>query len=142
MQTQTYKQNIILSASPMELIVMLYDEAIKSLSSAESAFRMDGPEKIQEINNSLIHAQDVITELAVSLDMEKGGEIALNLHRLYDFMLDHLAGANASKTPKPVEEVKNLLCELRESWKQVAEKEPHREAPASGRQTGNIIIAG
>lgn len=142
MQTQHYKQNVIMTASPMELIMMLYDEAIKSLDRAHKAFTITGPEYIQEVSNNLIHAQDVITELAVSLDMEKGGEIAMHLHRLYDFMLEHLAIANSSKTPTPILEVSALLCELRESWKQVTAQEPHRELPVSGTQTGNIFIAG
>lgn len=131
-----------MTASPMELIMMLYDEAIKSLDKANKAFEITGPGHIQEVNNNVIHAQDIITELAVSLDMEKGGEIALHLHRLYDFMLEHLAKANASKIMQPITEVSSLLCELRASWKQVAEQEPQRELPISGTQMGNIIIAG
>jgi flagellar protein FliS len=142
MQTQNYKHNLIMCASPMELIMMLYDEAIMSLSKAESAFAIEEPHRIQEISNKLIHAQDIITELAVSLDMEKGGEIAQHLHRLYDFMLNHLARANASKSTKPISEVRDLLCELRESWKQVAAQEPQRVLPTSGTQMGNIVISG
>jgi len=142
MPANSYKQNVILTASPMELIVMLYDEGISSLSKAEAAFQIEGPERIQEISNNLIHAQDIITELAVSLNMEKGGEIAEHLHRLYDFMLNHLAKANASKRAKPISEVRELLCELRESWKQVAAQEPQRVLPTSGMQVGNILIAG
>ncbi len=142
MQAQEYKQNVILAASPMELIIMLYDAAITSLTGALTAFEVEEPDSIQQISNSLIHAQDIITELAVSLDMEKGGEIAHNLHRLYDFMLDHLAKANSTKDKALITEVRGLMQELRESWKEVAEQEPRRTTPPSGRQTGNIVIAG
>ena len=142
MNNQSYKQTLIMTASPMELILMLYDEAIKSLSKAENAFKLEGPERIEEINNNLIHAQDVITELAVSIDVEKGGEIAENLHRLYDFMLNHLTKANASKIIMPIIDVRKLLSDLRETWKQVAENEPRRNSNIPISKTGTIAISG
>jgi flagellar secretion chaperone FliS len=117
-----YLRNQVMSASPGELILMLYDEGIRSLKKAEAAFELDTPERFQEISNSLLHAQDVITELSISLDMEKGGEIASSLQSLYDFMLRHLSLANAEKNPQPVVEVRGLLGDLRESWRHAVEK--------------------
>jgi len=125
--TENYRNTHIMTASPMELILMLYDEAIRSLGNAEEAFKVEGPDHLQEINNNILHAENIITELTVSLDMEQGGEIAANLQRLYDFMTNHLAKANVEKNIKPITEVKELMSELRETWGQVAEKEPARE---------------
>ncbi len=137
-----YQELNITTASPMELILMLYDECIRTLDKAERAFDLQEPERIELISNSLLHAQDIITELAVSLDSEKGGEIAQNLHRLYDFMVNHLSQANVSKRVKPVQEVRKMMEELREAWVEVAKKEPPREQDTAQPISGSIKIAG
>lgn len=136
-----YQETQIMTASPMQLILMMYDECIQSLEKALIAFEHEGPERIQNINNNILHAEDVITELAVSLDMDKGGEIAQNLHRLYDFMIFHLSQANVKHEVKPVQEVKKMMTELREAWGKVAEQEPQRDDAApqmSGKSTISI----
>ena len=142
MQTiRKYQEININTASPMELIIMLYDDGIRSLEKAEKAFEIEGPERIENINNHLLHAQDIITELAVSLDMEKGGAIAQNLQKLYDFMVNHLSNANVNKVVKPVTEVKTMMSELREAWREIAAKEEPRETVQAS-TVSNIHIAG
>jgi flagellar protein FliS len=142
MQTvRKYQEINVNTASPMELIIMLYDECIRSLEKAEKAFEIEGPERIETINNNLLHAQDIITELAVSLDMEKGGVIAQNLQKLYDFMVNHLSHANINKIVKPVTDVKTMMNDLREAWKEVAAKEDPREITPTS-TVSNIHIAG
>ena len=131
---EDYRQAQIMTSTPMELIIILYDECVKSLTSAEEAFSLTGNEKYQEINNQLLHAQDIITELSVSLDMEKGGEIAFNLQRLYDFMSRHLSYANIHKSVKHVSDVKAMAMELRDAWRQVAEKEPSKVDADTGEE--------
>jgi flagellar secretion chaperone FliS len=126
----------------MELIVMLYDEAIKSLSTALNSFDMEGPERIERINNNVILAQNIITELAVSLDMEKGGEVASNLHRIYDFMLDHLTQANVTKDRQPITEVSTLMQDLRESWQKILEEEPLGAGSTSSSRMGTVTMVG
>ena len=136
-----YQQMNVTTASPMELVLMLYDECIRSLEKAEQAFGIQGPERIELINNNLLHAQDIITELAVSLDMEKGGEISGNLQRLYDFMVHHLSHANVQKIAKPITDVKKMMADLRDAWREVAHKEAPREtAPIN--TVSSIRIAG
>lgn len=122
-----YQETQIMTASPMQLIVMMYDEAINALERAEKAFGIDSVDRIEQINNHVLHAEDIITELAVSLDMEKGGEIAKNLHRLYDFMIFYLSKGNVEKNAAPVSEVKKMLIELREAWDKVKSQEPGQE---------------
>ncbi len=138
---ENYRNTHIMTASPMELIIMLYDEAIKSLAKAEEAFKLEGPVRIQEINNNLLHTQDIITELTASLNFEKGGEIAANLYKLYEFMIHQLSQANIKKQVKPVKEVKALMTELKEAWLKVAEKEPKGEEIPE-RPVSSIAIAG
>jgi flagellar secretion chaperone FliS len=139
-----YLRNQVMSASPGELILMLYEEGIKTLKKAEAAFVIDSPERFQEISNSLLHAQDVIVELSISLDMEKGGEIAQGLQRLYDFMMRHLSLANSEKIVEPIVEVRSLLTELLESWRQAVEKSFDSEVPARQPVTPGrrILVAG
>lgn len=138
----SYKNTNIMTASPMELIIMLYDEAIKSLIKAEDAFKLEGPGQIQEVNNHLLHVQDIITELTSSLNFEKGGQIATNLYSLYDFMIYQLSQANVKKQLKPIKEVKALLKDLREAWLKVAEKEQHDESETPRQAAGGVMVAG
>ncbi len=123
MSSRKYQETHITTSSPMALVIMLYDEAIKAIEMAEEAFQINDPSRIEKIGNHLLHAQDVITELAVSLDMEKGGEIAHHLHRLYDFMVVHLSKADVTKEIQGVRDVHKMLCELRQAWNEVAKQE-------------------
>lgn len=139
MNTEIYRNNEILSASPIELIIMLYDEGVNALKRAEAAFDInDDKERIEAIHTHTLRAQNVITELACALDMEKGGEIAKNLDRLYDFMLNHLTTANVDKTRKPVSEVLQILADLRNTWVQAKENMPAAEKQPSAMPIGNV----
>jgi flagellar protein FliS len=139
-----YLRSKVMSASPGELILMLYEEGIRTLKKAEEAFAIETPDRFQTISNNLLHAQDVITELSVSLDMEKGGEIAKNLQKLYDFMVHHLSKGNADKVKAPVTEIRELMTELQGAWRQVVEKELAEEpdAPRAQVQERRILAAG
>ena len=137
-----YVANQVLTASPAELILMLYDEGIRALKKAEAAFAIDTPERFEAIHNHLVHTQDVIRELVLSLDMEKGGDVAKNLKPVYDFMLRHLIHANQEKKLQPVVDVREMLTTLREAWQQVLEKEQDcKDAPARVSYTENHILA-
>ena len=139
--SNSYQQTDILTASPMQLIIMLYDECLKSLDKAVAAFQVDDPSRIATIGSNLLHAQNIVTELAISLDMENGGEIAHNLHRLYDFALNHLSQANVQQNVQPIHEVITMLSELRDAWTQVAQHEVKSEVArptATGKSTFRI----
>ncbi|MBT6407297.1 MAG: flagellar export chaperone FliS [Rhodospirillaceae bacterium] len=138
-----YRQTHIISASPMDLVVMLYEECIAALSRAEASFDLDESERCQGISNHLLHAQDIITELSVSLDFGAGGEIAANLNRLYDFMSNHLSAANLSKNALPIREVRALMVDLLDAWRQVAAQAPAATFDAStGGGTGALLASG
>ena len=139
-----YRETNIKTASPMQLVLMLYDECLRALDRADKALDLTGPERIETVGNHLLHAQDIITELAVSLDMEQGGEIAANLHNLYDFMINHLSEANVKKERKPIRDVHKMMSELKEAWQQVevqngAQAAPSRPPPI---RTSSIQISG
>lgn len=112
----TYQNNQVTAAPQKKLIVMLYDGAIKNLKLALIA--MD-ENKIEETNNLIIKTQDIISEFMITLDFEKGGDIASSLYSLYDYMYNSLIRANIDKDAEKVEEIIKYLEELRNTWTQI-----------------------
>lgn len=128
MIAEQYESQKVMSATPMELIVMLYDHAIRNLSKAVDALDMvDDLDRLQALNNHLLRAQDFIAELACSVDVERGGEMAGQLNRLYEFMLRQLTDANTEHRREPMEAVLNMLRELRDAWGQALAMVPRNE---------------
>ncbi len=115
-----YREKQILNASPAEQIVMLYDGAIRFLRQAQKAIEEGN---IQERYNNNKRAGDILAYLLSTLDAEKGGEIAGNLERLYNYMLQRLMMVDMKNDPQAAEEVINRLRELRESWVKIARGE-------------------
>ena len=130
-QPDSYKKTQIETASPEALILMLYDGALRFIANAEEAFEKHN---LEGINNHLVRVQAIIAELLSCLDKEKGGEIALNLERLYIFFLEKLSEANINKDPKPIQQIKPLIEDLRKTWeeliKKVAKNPPAPSTPA------------
>ena len=116
---ETYKQTQIQTANQGRLIVMLYEGAIKFLNSAIAAIK---EKKYDEANNNIIRAEDIVTELLVSLDYEKGGDIAKKLASIYIYINQQLLEANITKTIQPIEVVVQLMMDLKESWEQIADQ--------------------
>ena len=135
---QAYKETQIKTANQGRLIVMLYDGAIRFVNLAIDGLEA-GPPQYDQINNHIIKAQDIITELMVSLDRQKGGEIAGNLFKIYIFMSRLLIEGNIKKDITPLDSVRNLLGDLREVWIEVTKKNGHgQDLP----ETSGINIAG
>lgn len=134
----SYKETQIKTATPGKLIVMLYDGAIKFINLALSHLdkKHTGFEKA---SNYIIKAQDIVTELMVSLDFDKGGQIAKNLFGLYLYMNRRLIEANIQKDIAILNEVKNLLSQLRSAWQTAAQKVQPEGLNA---RTGSVNIAG
>lgn len=118
---RTYRANAILTASPGQLVLMLYDGALKAMALAREAFEMspEEPRRIQVINEHLLKAQAIISELQNGLNMEIGGEFSRTMHRLYDYHNRRLLEANLKKRVEPVIEVERLVRELRDAWAQM-----------------------
>lgn len=127
---QTYRANAVLTASPGQLVLMLYDGVLKSLAIARDAFawRVDDPRRIETINQQLLKAQTIIAELQGGLNFEAGGEFARTLERLYDYHNRRLLEANIRKQVEPVIEVERLVRELRDAWAEMLCKQ---EIPAA-----------
>ncbi|MBL9202606.1 MAG: flagellar export chaperone FliS [Opitutaceae bacterium] len=129
---RAYRSNSVLTASPGQLVLMLYDGALKSLALAREAFDTpaDDPRRIAVINHQLLKAQAIITELQGGLNFEAGGEFARTMHRLYDYHLSRLLDANLRKQVEPVIEVERLVRELREAWSQMLGQQREAESAA------------
>lgn len=112
----TYKEVAITTQSQGRLVVALYDGAIKFL---KLAIRELNAGKMDNKGLYLSKAIDIINELNNVLDMEAGGEIALNLRSLYVFMTKNLNAANIKKDPQKIDEVIKLLEELNQGWKAI-----------------------
>ena len=132
-----YLRTQIMTASPGRLIVMLYDGAIKRMTEAINAFDGQDLDRYQMINNHLLAAQNIITELTISLDMEKGGEIAQNCFRIYEYFNDQLIEANTKKIKEPVVRVRDMMKDLREAWDTIVRKQESGESAA---QQGNVAV--
>lgn len=108
-----YKNMQVQTATPGQLILMLYEGAVKFSKMAKKAIL---EKDMGTANKYLIKVQDIVTELMISLDMKTGGEIAKNLYSLYDYMLTRLLDANMKKDEKIVDEVMQMIDDLREAW--------------------------
>ncbi|MBI9108474.1 MAG: flagellar export chaperone FliS [Spirochaetales bacterium] len=113
-----YRETNIKTASQGKLIIMLYEEAVRQMEVGVHGLESETP-KLDRINNSIIKAQDIITELMVSLDFEKGGEIANNLYSLYVFFNRQLMQANVQKDAEMIKPVCDMMKDLKETWAQV-----------------------
>lgn len=115
--TKVYKETQIETASPVKLIVILYEIIINSIEQAKSYM---AEKKYDLVNKELSRAQDGIIELIAALDFERGGDIAKNLYSIYLFCSRRLFEGNIEKNPQMLDEVKNILSNLKEAWEKIS----------------------
>ena len=115
---KVHLENGVDVANPHRLILMLFDGAILSLSSAAQAMRSGNTaEKGKLISSTL----DIISGgLQASLNLQIGGELSERLNGLYDYMCQRLLYANLHNNTAAIEEVSALLVELRSAWEEIA----------------------
>jgi len=119
-QQNKYLEAQVKTASPIQLVCMLYDGAIKFANFALAGIKEKNIEK-KTVN--IVKTEKIINELRISLNFEKGGEISTNLDKLYDFMYTYLIDANANEDIAKLEHVIRILSMLRESWYAIANKQ-------------------
>jgi flagellar secretion chaperone FliS len=111
-----YRRGEVLAATPGQLVVLLYDGARRFLRQASMAMRAG---EVERAHKTLRRAEMIIGHLDNTLDFEQG-EIAQRLHAIYTFCLAHLNEARMGQDAAKVDEVSELLGELRDAWAQVA----------------------
>ncbi len=114
-----YRELAIKGATPVGLIVILYDMAIESLAHAT---REIDAGNIEGRTADLNHALSVIGELQRSLNMEVGGEVAIRLSDLYDVARSKILEANIKVSKEIIERLSGVLSSMRDAWKIVEEK--------------------
>ncbi|MCC6177636.1 MAG: flagellar export chaperone FliS [Chloroflexi bacterium] len=133
---QQYQATTVETASPVDLVVMLYQGAHRFIRQALAAIETHD---IQTAHRGFLRAQDIITELAGSLSAEEGGEISEQLRALYEYMHRRLVEANCHKDPAPAREVLGMLRELGSAWQQIAAQQRQGQAPTPS--PGRVIQA-
>lgn len=137
---QSYRKVAVQTASPGHLVLMLYDGAISFLEKSLTGFNFKDPLEFNEtINNNVIRAQAIIHEMNARLDMERGGEIADNFRKLYNYFFRRLQQANLKKNREPIEEVIGHLRGLRDSWAEMLRQGTADNASAAS--TANLQAA-
>jgi flagellar protein FliS len=125
-----YKQTDVTSRSPIEIVVLLYDGALRFLGEAVAAA---GRNAKPARTRAVARAQAIIGELQGTLDMGKGGQVAQDLDRLYTYMTSRLLDATARDDDTAIAEVQKLLGSMREAWAKIATA-PEATAAVAGRR--------
>ncbi|MFA5523950.1 MAG: flagellar export chaperone FliS [Tissierellales bacterium] len=110
---QQYQQNSVMTASPEELTLMLYNGAIKFINLGKHHIEN---KQVEKANEAIKRAQDIIYELNNTLDMTY--EVSNNLRSIYTFVLEKLVDANIRKDANFLDEALPLIEEIRDTWKE------------------------
>ena len=113
----TYSQQAATTASPAQLVLMLYDAALAHTEAGRQAAEAE-PQQLEATHRSIGRVQAIVRELQLTLDHERGGEVAATLAGLYGYCQDLLLRANLRKDPKLLEELVTLLTPVRDAWDQ------------------------
>jgi flagellar protein FliS len=120
---KSYKTVATQTAAPGNLVLMLYDGALRFLQRAV--------EFNQGVNNNILRAQSIINELNTSLDMDQGGELADKLRGLYNYFDERLQEGNIAKEQQPVDEVIDRLNVIRDAWREMLTQQQPPELAAA-----------
>ena len=115
-----YRQTEVLTTSGVQLVVLLYDSAIQAIELASDGIaRRHQPDKARFLGRAV----GIVGELSSVLDVERGGEIAKSLYRLYDYMLSELTQANLRNDARRLDGPLRSLKEMRGAWHTVAQQQ-------------------
>lgn len=110
---QQYQHNVVYTASPQDLTLMLYNGLIKFINLSVQSVE---DKNIEKANNNITRAQDILVEFMSTLDMDY--EVSKGLYALYDYMNRRLIEANIQKDKSILEEVLGFAEDLRDTWAQ------------------------
>lgn len=121
-----YREREVLTASPAQLVVIVYDHALANLTRARMALQAGNIEARVEATGK---ARDALVELMATLDVERGGQLAENLRGLYGFLINQLLDLGLHPDAKLLDRVTKMVAELRSAFASIAERAA--EAPAA-----------
>lgn len=114
--THEYQKTAVNGASPLQLVIMLYDGALRFMEAGKKAI---ADRDLEKQNESLQRAQKIIFELMSCLDLNSGGEVAKNLMALYSYAIDQLVAANLADDVAGIDRAMQVFTDLREGWSQL-----------------------
>lgn len=117
--SKAYKNTAVATASREQILVMLYEAAIRHVKKASVSIQQN---KIKEKCESIGKAHDIVNELVSSLDHKVGGALAADLERLYNFIIEQLVMANLENSISRLQSCEKVLGTLLEGWKGALEK--------------------
>lgn len=137
----SYRKVATQTATPGQLVLMLFEGAARSLDRALDGFDMEDPaERFSTINNNIQRAQEILHELNMALDMEQGGKLADTLRGLYEYMDRRLLESNVRKTDDGIHEVRARMGVLRDAWAEML-KSGGAEPPMEGAPETGLSMA-
>ena len=116
MDIAAYKKTVIETTDKVQIVLMLYDGALNHLKRAK--LKITSGDHISK-GHHFSKATAIVGELSNVLDMENGGDISVNLRRLYNFVLQRLLYANMHNDIKALEEAEEVLNTIRSGWKEM-----------------------
>jgi len=116
-----YRTTQTQTASPVELVVLLYDGAIRFLADAERAMAAGD---LRARATAISRALAIVNELQATLDLERGGEIAAELDRLYDFIQDRLLRVTRDHNAAGLGDAQRVLNAIADAWRTIAAAPP------------------
>ncbi|NSW77007.1 MAG: flagellar export chaperone FliS [Candidatus Atribacteria bacterium] len=121
MLVRNYQENSVNTASPVRLVILLYQGAIRALRLAERYFQDKDSVKA---HSEILQTEKIILELINALNFQEGEEIARNLFRLYQFILEQCALLNEENAQKLLPGLVRILEGLKEAWQEIEKNEP------------------
>ncbi len=131
-----YQTTAVKTASQGKLVVLLYQGAVRELSAAQKCFDTNGKIpalEIEAFGKHVMKAQEIINELQVSLDMDKGGQIAQNLMSLYVFFNKELMDINIKQDKAKLQQILTMIKDLCTAWEAASQNTAADSVPQAQR---------
>ena len=135
---QQYRATKVETAGSVDLVVMLYQGAVRFIRQGVEAMDRNDP---KTAHDSLVRAQDIIVELLGSLNHEQGGQIAGQLASIYDYCFRRLVTANVKKDPEPAREVARILRDLGTAWQEIAAQQRQAQSATQAVAAGRMPVS-
>jgi flagellar protein FliS len=116
MDITQYKKTVFANTDRVQIILMLYDGILNHIKIAKQKVERGD---IMSKGTHLSKATLIVTELSNVLDMEKGGEISMNLRSLYTYVLQRLLYANLNNDVAALEEAEKIIGTIKDGWKEM-----------------------
>jgi flagellar protein FliS len=127
-QLNRYQSTNVQTSGGLELVILCYEKIIHSLHQAKrSVEEKDYESKFNEIQRAI----NIINELQVSLNMEKGGDIAANLDSIYTYITRILTDWDMKRNPGGCDEAIRLLSDLKDAWEQISHQQDQASMASS-----------